>query len=36
MTPIKEFGKRFYRASGAAKGGEILNRVGLTFEVELI
>jgi hypothetical protein len=34
MTPVEERGRRFYRATGAAKGAEMLNR--LIFGVDLI
>jgi hypothetical protein len=34
MTPVEESGRRFYRATGAAKGAEMLNRLGLTQAVD--
>ncbi len=34
MTAVEEKGKRFYRATGAAKGAEMLDRLGLTQAVD--
>jgi hypothetical protein len=34
MTPVEERGRRFYRATGAAKWAEMLNRLGLTQAVD--
>jgi site-specific DNA recombinase len=34
MTPVEDKGQRFYRATGAAKGAETLNRLGLTQAVD--
>jgi hypothetical protein len=34
MTPVEEKGRRFYRATGAAKGPEMLDRLGLTQAVD--
>jgi site-specific DNA recombinase len=34
MTPVEEKGRRFYRATGAAKGPEMLNRLGLAQAVD--
>jgi len=34
MTPVEEKGRRFYRATGAAKGAEMLNRLGLAQAVD--
>jgi hypothetical protein len=36
MTPVEESGRRFYRATGAAKGAEMLNRLGLTQAVDFV
>lgn len=34
MTPVEQKEKRFYRASGAAKGTEMLDRLGLPEAVD--
>jgi len=34
MTPVEKEGQRFYRAAGAAKGAEMLDRLGLTQAVD--
>jgi hypothetical protein len=34
MTPVEEAGHRFYRATGAAKGVEMLDRLGLIQAVD--
>jgi hypothetical protein len=34
MMPVEEKGRRFYRATGAAKGAEMLNRLGLAQAVD--
>jgi hypothetical protein len=34
MTPVEDGGQRFYRATGAAKGAEMLNRLGLAQAVD--
>ena len=34
MTPVEDGGRRFYRATGAAKGAEMLNRLGLAQAVD--
>ena len=34
MTPVEEKGRRFYRATRAAKGAEMLNRLGLAQAVD--
>jgi site-specific DNA recombinase len=34
MTPVEDKGRRFYRATGAAKGAEMLNRLGLAQAVD--
>ena len=34
MTPVEDRGRRFYRATGAAKGAEMLNRLGLAQAVD--
>src|SRR6266852_3487913 len=34
MTPVEEAGQRFYRATGAAKGAEMLDRLGLIQAVD--
>ncbi|HZP35340.1 MAG TPA: recombinase family protein [Methylomirabilota bacterium] len=34
MTPVEQDGRRFYRATGAAKGAEMLDRLGLAQAVD--
>ena len=34
MTPVEDKGRRFYRATGAAKEAEMLNRLGLAQAVD--
>lgn len=34
MTPVEENGRRFYQATGAAKGAEMLDRLGLAQAVD--
>jgi len=34
MMPVEGKGRRFYRATGAAKGPEMLNRLGLAQAVD--
>jgi len=34
MMPVEDKGRRFYRATGAAKGAEMLNRLGLAQAVD--
>ena len=34
MMPVVGKGRRFYRATGAAKGAEMLNRLGLAQAVD--
>jgi hypothetical protein len=36
MTTVEERERRFYRATGAAKGAEMLNRLGLTQPVDFV
>ena len=36
MMPVEGKGRRFYRATGAAKGAEMLNRPGLTQAVDFV